>query len=582
MAKLLLALAQTAAGDDRLTVLKMLREAAPGEADEVAQLFASEARLSLRFAHANVVGAFETGQIDGRRFLALEYLEGQSYRVVQTRAAELHGHAAAGSCTTARGLPLHEHLRILSQLARGLHYVHTLRDDDGEPLAIVHRDVSPQNVILTYAGKVKLIDFGIAQTRATATQTRVELIRGRLDYMAPEQLASAPLDRRADVFALGVMLWEAISGARFAGGREVSDFDKAQARIRGAEADIRDVCPVVPAPLARLLAHALALAPADRLPDAESFADAVDAHLAAVGAEPSEHSLSLLLHPMFEPERRKLQALIDRRRALAVVERGSLRDDATLRPSAGPVLQTANWTTAHDLTLQSGVHEIAPNGPASDDTAQTHTATQPKVEAQATLAPGGVREKRRLGPALLLLLGALTGASLAWVGPLASARPVQEGASRSGAREPLLRVTVRDLGLKERADTPASSAVSPVVAGLASQPAPLVDEPLQSIAEDEGSRVELTVAPSTTLRAPAPSEQPGAQSTGPRAKLLTGWRSTKAARARATAKRAIGPQPGQLARGSVSEVRPRPEATAPVPREAMPLRALVERNPYLR
>ncbi|HEX6240152.1 MAG TPA: serine/threonine-protein kinase, partial [Polyangiales bacterium] len=209
MAKVYLALRAGPAGFNKLLVVKVLRDDGPGGVEDGLSMFWDEARLAAQLVHPNIVHTYEVGENQGEYFLAMEYLDGQSYRAVSKRAA-------------GRGpLSLAEHLRILSESARGLHYAHQLKDFSGQPLGVVHRDVSPQNIFVTYDGQVKVLDFGIAKTRDAEHKTQVGVIKGKIDYMAPEQLRGSELDGRADVFALGVMLWEAISGVSFAGGRQV-------------------------------------------------------------------------------------------------------------------------------------------------------------------------------------------------------------------------------------------------------------------------------------------------------------------------------------------------------------------------
>ena len=140
---------------------------------------------------------------DGQLAIAMEYLDGQPLTRVLTRL--LRG-------PNALSLPLR--LRILTSVLAGLEHAHTLTDLDGTPLEVVHRDVSPQNVFVTYDGQVKLVDFGVAKTLAASHHTRPGAIKGKLAYMAPEQLQRATVDRRADLFSVGVMLWEMLAARR--------------------------------------------------------------------------------------------------------------------------------------------------------------------------------------------------------------------------------------------------------------------------------------------------------------------------------------------------------------------------------
>ena len=268
MATVYLALVAGPAGFNKLLVLKILREDVLAGMEEGVNMFLDEARLSARLVHPNIVHTYEVGEHAGRYFIAMEYLNGQSYRVVQRRARAIGG------------VPIHEELRIIWETAAGLHYAHTLRGYNDEPLGVVHRDVSPQNVFITYDGQVKLLDFGIAKTSDAEHLTQVGIIKGKLDYIAPEQLRGEAVDGRADVFALGAMLWEAVTGKRFAGDRNViTDVTKVHLRISGGEANVRTVRPDIPEQLALIIDRATALKPRDRFPDAGAFADALDSYV---------------------------------------------------------------------------------------------------------------------------------------------------------------------------------------------------------------------------------------------------------------------------------------------------------------
>jgi serine/threonine-protein kinase len=143
----------------------------------------------------NIVQTNEVGSEDGRHFIVMEYLDGRTlHRIV--RAFMDQG-----------GFPLGAHLAVLAEALHGLHYAHELCGFDGQPLGIVHRDVSPNNVFVTFDGAVKVLDFGIAKAVDSSLITRTGVLKGRVAYMAPEQACGYKVDRRADIYAAGVMLW---------------------------------------------------------------------------------------------------------------------------------------------------------------------------------------------------------------------------------------------------------------------------------------------------------------------------------------------------------------------------------------
>jgi eukaryotic-like serine/threonine-protein kinase len=299
MANVYLALMAGPAGFSKLLVIKVLRrdELLPGSED-VVQMFWSEARLAARLVHPNIVHTYEVGEIQGHYFLAMEYLEGQTYSAVLNR-------------TRGEGPGwLAEHLRIVSEVARGLHYSHTLKGFQGELRGVVHRDVSPHNVFVTYEGHVKLLDFGIAKTQDADHMTQVGVIKGKLDYIAPEQLRGEPVDGRADIFALGAILWEAVAGHRFAGGRRMSDVAKVQARIAGGERRLRALRPDISLDLEQIVESAIAVDPEARFPDAASFADALDDFIERLPYKPGAKSVSVAMGDLFASERDAMHRLI--------------------------------------------------------------------------------------------------------------------------------------------------------------------------------------------------------------------------------------------------------------------------------
>jgi serine/threonine protein kinase len=351
MASVYLALVAGPGRFNKLLVLKILRDDVPGLAEDSVNMFLDEARLSARLVHPNIVHTYEVGECDGKYFLAMEYLDGQSYRTLQQRV------------TGADAIPIHEELRIISETARGLHHAHEQKGYNGEPLNVVHRDVSPQNVFITYDGQVKLLDFGIAKTADAEHMTQVGVIKGKLEYIAPEQIHGDAIDARADVFSLGAMLWEAITGRRFAGGPKVPDVRKVHTRITGGEPNVRTVQPDVPEPLARIVDRALALKPEARWPDAGAFADALDAYLESTGHKPSAKSLAAFVAPLFEEQRRRTSKLIEQQ-IEKVKERGAVRlgehTGSLPRLKFGDESTSGLYVGGHAEAAQSAAADAAP------------------------------------------------------------------------------------------------------------------------------------------------------------------------------------------------------------------------------
>src|SRR5262245_9374885 len=205
MADVYLAVSRGPEGFNKLVVIKRLKEGVAAD-PEVHVMFMDEARLAAKLNHANVIQTHEFGSIDGHRYLAMEYLEGQPLNHLVNRALRRDGPGK---------LPLGLVLRIVADTLQGLHYAHELCDYDGPPLKLVHRDASPHNVFVTYDGQVKLVDFGIAKAAVRSADTSTGIVKGKISYMAPEQALSHAIDRRADIFSIGVILWELVTGERF-------------------------------------------------------------------------------------------------------------------------------------------------------------------------------------------------------------------------------------------------------------------------------------------------------------------------------------------------------------------------------
>ncbi|TMA90128.1 MAG: serine/threonine protein kinase [Deltaproteobacteria bacterium] len=202
MAEVYLARQAGAAGFEKLVCLKRILPHLARDRQFV-EMFLNEARLAARLDHPNIVSIYDLGEANGNYFIAMEFIDGPSLRAVAKRARE-----------RGERLPIAEVVKIVSMAAAGLHYAHELADDGGKPLGLVHRDISPDNILVHRNGVAKVVDFGIAKAANSSGTTRTGALKGKVAYMPPEQLRGDPLDRRADVFALGVVLYEMLAGQR--------------------------------------------------------------------------------------------------------------------------------------------------------------------------------------------------------------------------------------------------------------------------------------------------------------------------------------------------------------------------------
>lgn len=296
MATVHLAIMHGPSGFNKLVVLKQIHTEY-AEDPEVMGMFLDEARLAARLSHPNVVQTNEVGQDGGRHFMAMEYLDGQPLNRV------LHRLGAHG------GLPLKMHLQIIVDLLGGLHHAHELADYDGSPLGVVHRDINPQNIFVTYDGVVKVVDFGVAKARSSVVQTRFGIVKGKISYMAPEQARSELVDRRADIFAVGVMLWEAVTRTRPWKG--VTEMAVMKSLVHGEFPALRGAAPDVPEALEAIITKALAPSRDDRYATAAALQTDLEAYLESTGERVSARELSRLVSDIFASDRVAIKAVVE-------------------------------------------------------------------------------------------------------------------------------------------------------------------------------------------------------------------------------------------------------------------------------
>jgi serine/threonine-protein kinase len=298
-------------GFNKLHVIKCLRPNLAEDAD-VTAMFLDEARLAARLNHRNVVQTYEVGEVDGAYFIAMEYLDGQPLNRLLRRVD--------------RPLPLIIILRILSDALAGLHHAHELVDYDGTPLRVVHRDVSPHNLFVTYDGQVKLVDFGIAKAARRAVQTGVGKTKGKIQYMAPEQaFAASTVDRRADLFSVGAVLWEMIAGRRL--WHELGTPEILAGLVEGIPS-IRSVKPDVEPQLARICDKALAF----RVEDRYATAAELRADLDRVRPHASSDAVGAVLERLFAAERAEMRATIEKQ--IGALSEGDVEVLADLAPES--------------------------------------------------------------------------------------------------------------------------------------------------------------------------------------------------------------------------------------------------------
>ena len=282
----------------KLLVVKELRQDLTRQPGFIS-MFMDEAKLAARLAHPNVVQTFEASAVGDRYLLAMEYLDGYPLSCLLDRLAQ----------APISKLTLWMHLQILCDVLAGLHYAHELLDYDGTSLQVVHRDVSPQNVFITYHGQVKVVDFGVAKATNATVKTAPGTFVGKFSYASPEQVLGSGVDARTDVFAVGVMLWEALSRRSFSE-REPTP-NACRSRVEGLEPRIADVVPTVDPVLARICDRALAVDIDERFASAKEFRYALQNYMQLAGVRIEATEIGLLMQDVFATERRALHARIE-------------------------------------------------------------------------------------------------------------------------------------------------------------------------------------------------------------------------------------------------------------------------------
>lgn len=348
MATAYLASVQGPGGFNKLIVVKRLRPAL-AEEPEFLKMFMEEARLSARIDHPNVVHTNEVGFDGEHHFISMEYLDGQSLESVLRRilrnSQRLKSDGSPASEPSSGGiqetLPLKYHLYVLSQTLQGLDFAHDLKDFDGEALNVVHRDVSPHNVMVTYEGGVKVLDFGIAKAADSSGDTRTGVMKGKCAYMPAEQFGGKQVDRRADVFSVGVMMWQALTGRKL--WRGLSDAEIFQKLATDQIPTVLSVKPDVPEELAAICMKALSASPEGRYSSAAEFQAAIDDYVSGhKDLRATSRELGKYVSELFSEDRAKIRGVIEAQLGKAGKSKG---------PTSLPQL-SVNGPTSHTGSME--------------------------------------------------------------------------------------------------------------------------------------------------------------------------------------------------------------------------------------
>lgn len=390
MADIFLAQASTDFGGQRLVVIKEVLPALAGSL-EFSDMLVREAKLAARLCHANVAQVEDLGRDGAALYIAMEYVEGLDLREMLRRCAKQRV-----------ALPVEFSLWIVGEVLAGLSYAHRARDDRGAPLGLVHRDVSPSNVLLSFEGEVKLCDFGIARAAPLAAALPEDAIAGKAGYMSPEQAMGEALDARSDVFAVGIILWEMLAGRRL---YKAGPNESLLAVARRAE------IPELPArgllhegALRGILARALGKDRDDRYESAAELGRDLEEYAVRAGLRADPLRLGAFLKDNFAAE------VLDTRRARAVVlralargpaaiiepisearggRRALLAGDAGALSGEGEVTPSAFLVTPHGPILTAPMHAVTVRDTASAAARATLVIAAPRAEATSSPAIAG-------------------------------------------------------------------------------------------------------------------------------------------------------------------------------------------------
>ncbi len=415
MAEIFLARQDGPAGFQKILVIKRILPHFAHD-ERFVTMFLNEARLAALLNHPNVVSIFDLGEEDGSYYLAMEHIHGRSLDQILDRCQAL-----------GRRVPLALCARIVADAAQGLHYAHGFAAPDGTPLNLVHRDVSPQNVLVTFDGLVKLVDFGVAKAATNTGKTQTGAVKGKYAYMSPEQIAGQPLDRRSDIFALGVVLYELATGRRPFG--QQSDLLAITAILNEAPVPAREIVPDFPGSLETVMLRCLDKDRDRRYPDAEEIHRDLERFIRSEGTFVGARELAQFLTEIFGEE------IASGNPALLAAQLPALDDeDATAAgDSEGRTHMGQARPEAEDPEHEAGAATVILGGPAAATASAPATPEpSPAPQSEPSLPSVTPLEEPAAPPPTVRVPELRRKAA----GPAAGATPPREAAAAAPASKP--------------------------------------------------------------------------------------------------------------------------------------------------
>ncbi len=372
-------------GFERLLAIKRILPNI-AEDDEFIAMFIDEAKISVQLTHSNIAQIYDLGKIGDAYFIAMEYISGKDLRSIFDKMRMRGEH-----------LPIPMTCYVLSKLCEGLDYAHRKKDAAGRPLSIIHRDVSPQNILVSYEGEVKIIDFGIAKAANKASRTQAGILKGKFGYMSPEQVRGLPIDHRSDVFAAGVCLYEQLTGERLF--QAESDFSTLE-KVRNVDIELPSTFnSAIPQALERIVMRALAKDVEDRYEWCSDLGDDLQRFLITSDSIFSRSDLANFMKAAFaeDLEKEKLknqQALLDDGDG-GELDLGDLEEEAPSAADPEDSTQLFDPTTEFDQLPGSPSQKDEPRPSAPPPRTPSPAAPRPPAAGpppglgQAPSRPGG-------------------------------------------------------------------------------------------------------------------------------------------------------------------------------------------------
>jgi len=388
-ANIFLARREVLGGGSTPCVLKTLLPERAAD-NEFVEMFLDEARLASRFSHPACVEIFDVGKEEGTHFIAMEYVAGETLWALLGTVPETRT-ALPGLLVTA----------ILAAACEGLHHAHELTDADGRPYNLVHRDVSPQNIMISYTGQTKVLDFGIAKAQTGREATATGIVKGKFSYMSPEQITGGVVDRRSDVYALGIVLFECLATRRLY--RSESPEEIAKMMLEKKPPRLRELVPDIDPALDAICAKALARHPSNRYATAAEMAAALRDHLHQQRLPEGNEPIAALIEERFGPRIEKRQRAVERAMDGQIEEEELLRvldarapmdvdlfpsDDGTYREMSEFQDETANEMKRQGYRLEFEESGARPPSIRLADTAATRLSVDDGDGGGATRLDG--------------------------------------------------------------------------------------------------------------------------------------------------------------------------------------------------